>query len=513
MSQHNAPEISKAALAAQDPSGRLYNEDLAPSSPEERKWDGYQLFSLWMNDAHNAGNYTWAAGLFVGLGMSAFDVTVGIFFGSLIILAGCVASGIMGQATGTPYPVISRITWGIWGANIPAVVRGIVAIAWYGVQTYLASIALNALLSRAIPGFRELSMAGAPEFLNLHLGGWICFLLLSIAQLWIVRTGMEAVRHFQGLAGPIIWVVMLVLMFYFLSKANWTFDWFSGPNGTKVEGSQRTHNILITVAQTVGTLATLMLNFSDFARYSPDRKSIVVGCAWGLPINWTLFAVTSVVTTAAAAQVLNADMNQIKDPGVLLEHVDNSIMFYSFTIAFVFATIGVNIVANFVSAAFDISNINPRRISFRTGGLITAIVSIIVTPWNYFNNPVIVGYFLGSLGALLGPFFGILVVDYYLVRKQKFSVRHMYLPTPESIYYYNNGVSRYALYALIPSAIVALCVALLPAFSGIKDFGWFIGAPLAGIIYFFLANNRVIVLPKDSVVTDPRTGRRSAAAI
>ncbi|MBS0608665.1 MAG: cytosine permease, partial [Proteobacteria bacterium] len=140
-------------------------------------------------------------------------------------------------------------------------------------------------------------------------------------------------------------------------------------------------------------------------------------------------------------------------------------------------------------------------------------VSIIVTPWNYFNNPVIVGYFLGSLGALLGPFFGILVVDYYLVRKQKFSVRHMYLPTPESIYYYNNGVSRYALYALIPSAIVALCVALLPAFSGIKDFGWFIGAPLAGIIYFFLANNRVSVLPKDSVVTDPRTGRRSAAAI
>lgn len=495
MSQYPAPQLSHAQLAAQDPSGRLFNEDLAPALPTERKWDGYQLFSLWMNDAHNAGNYTWAAGLFVGLGMSAFDITVGIFCGSLIILVGCVLSGIMGQQTGTPYPVISRITWGIWGANIPAVTRGIVAIAWYGVQTYLASIALNALLSRAVPGFRELSMDGAATFLNLHLGGWICFLLLSIAQLIIVRKGMEAVRHFQGLAGPIIWVVMLVLMFYFLSKAGWSFDWFSGPGGVKHDSSTQMRNILITVAQTVGTLATLMLNFSDFARYSPDKKSIVVGCAWGLPINWTLFAVTSVVTTAAAAQVLNADMNQIKDPGVLLEHVDNSIMFYAFTIAFVFATIGVNIVANFVSAAFDISNINPRRISFRTGGLITAIVSIVVTPWNYFNNPIIVGYFLGSLGALLGPFFGILVVDYYLIRKQKFSIRDMYLPTPESIYYYNKGVSRYALYALIPSAVVALCVALLPAFAAIKDFGWFIGAPLAGVIYYFLANNRVVVLP------------------
>jgi NCS1 family nucleobase:cation symporter-1 len=492
-----ADSVSHKELAAQDPSGRLYNEDLAPAHTSDRKWNGYQLFSLWMNDAHNAGNYTWAAGLFVGLGMSAFDITLGIFTGSLIIMVGCILSGFMGQATGTPYPVISRITWGVWGANIPAVTRGVVAIAWYGVQTYLASIALNALLSRAIPGFRELSLAGAPSFLNLSLGGWICFLLLSLAQAFIVRRGMEAVRHFQGAAGPIIWVVMLVLMVYFLSKANWSFDWFTGPKGTKVEGAAQVRNILITVAQTVGTLATLMLNFSDFARYSPERRSIVTGCVWGLPINWTAFAITSVITTAAAAQVLQTDINEIKDPGVLLEHVDNSFMFYAFTTAFVFATIGVNIVANFVSAAFDISNINPRRISFRTGGLITAVVSILVTPWNYFNNPVIVGYFLGSLGALLGPFFGILVADYYLVRKQKFSIRHMYLPSPESIYYYNKGVSRYALYSLILSAIISLSVALLPAFSAIKDFGWFIGAPLGGIIYYLIANNRVVVLPTD----------------
>ncbi|CAM5778956.1 NCS1 family nucleobase:cation symporter-1 [Castellaniella caeni] len=498
MSTTHAEHIPNEELARQDPDGRLFNEDLAPAHPTHRKWNGYQLFSLWMNDAHNAGNYTWAAGLFVGLGMSAFDITLGIFLGSLIILAGCCLSGFMGHDTGTPYPVISRITWGIWGANIPAVVRGIVAIAWYGVQTYLASIALNALLSRAFPMFRELSLSTAPSFLNLSLGGWICFLLLSILQLIIVRRGMEAVRHFQGLAGPIIWVIMLVLMFYFLSKANWHFDWFSGPDGKQLDSSTQMRNILIACAQTVGTLATLMLNFSDFARFSPSRKSVVTGCAWGLPVNWTAFAVTSVVTTVAAAQVLNADINDIKDPGILLEHVDNSIMFYVCTISFVFATIGVNIVANFVSAAFDISNINPRRISFRTGGLITAIASIIVTPWNYFNNPVVVGYFLGSLGALLGPFFGILAVDYYLVRKQKFSIRHMYLPTPESIYYYNKGVSHYALYALIPSAIVSLSIALLPAFSEIKDFGWFIGAPIGAIIYYFLANGRVVILPHET---------------
>ena len=136
------PDVTHAELSAQDPTGRLYNEDLAPAEPSDRKWNGYSLFSLWMNDAHNVGNYTFAAGLFI-LGLSPIDVTLGILVGSLIIFVGCCMSGFMGHATGTPYPVISRMSWGIWGANIPAVVRGIVAIAWYGIQTYLASIAVS----------------------------------------------------------------------------------------------------------------------------------------------------------------------------------------------------------------------------------------------------------------------------------------------------------------------------------------------------------------------------------
>lgn len=493
-----AEHVTNEELQAQDPSGVLYNEDLAPSAPTERKWNGYQLFSLWMNDAHNAGNYTWAAGLFVGLGISAFNITLGIFIGALIIMGGTILSGFMGHATGTPYPVISRITWETRGANIPAVIRGIVAIAWYGVQTYLASIALNALLSRAIPGFRELSLDTAPQFVGLSVGGWICFLLLSAIQVAIVWRGMEAVRHFQGAAGPIIWVVMLALMVYFLAQSGWNINFFAGPNGEVASGGQQFSMVMLVMAQTVGTLATLMLNFSDFARYAPTRKSVVVGNAWGLPINWTAFAVTSVITTAAAAKVLNADMNEIKDPGILMGHVDNPFLFYTFTTAFVFATIGVNIVANFVSASFDISNINPKRISFRVAGVFTAIVSIVVTPWNYFNNPVVVGYFLGSLGALLGPFFGILVVDYYLIRKQKFSIRHMYLPTEESIYYFNKGVSVKTLYALLIAAAVSLPLALGAFGSGeITNFGWFIGAGIGAIAHYLISNNRVIVLPED----------------
>ncbi len=482
-------DVTNAELAKQDPTGRLYNEDLAPAKPSHRQWNGYSLFSLWMNDAHNVGNYTFAAGLFIA-GLSPIDVTLGIFIGSLIIFVGCCMSGFMGHATGTPYPVVSRMTWGIWGANIPAIVRGIVAIAWYGIQTYLASISLKLLIMRFIPATQAWATT---NILGLDAIGWLAFLLLSGIQLAIVWRGMEAVRHFQGAAGPIIWVVMLCLAFWMLYQANWDISWTTGGGDVTHAGWDRVYHIFVAVGLTVGTLATLMLNFSDFARYSPSRKAIIRGNALGLPLNWTAFALTSVITSAAAAKVYGS---AVLDPAELLEKLDNDWVFLIGSVTFVFATIGVNIVANFVSAAFDISNINPKKISFQKGGIITAVVSVLVTPWNLYSSPQVIAYFLGTLGALLGPFFGILAVDYFVVRKQVFSIRHMYLPTPESIYYFNKGINGLAAKAFIPSAIIALAIALVPAFSALAPFGWFIGAPLAALFYYLIAKDKVVILPE-----------------
>lgn len=487
-------EVTNAQLAAQDPTGRLFNEDLAPAQPSHRQWNGYSLFSLWMNDAHNVGNYTFAAGLFIA-GLSPIDVTLGIFVGSVIIFFGCCMSGFMGHATGTPYPVISRMSWGIWGANVPAVVRGIVAIAWYGIQTYLASISLKLLILRFIPGLMD---ASETNILGLDAVGWFAFLLLSAIQLAIVWRGMEAVRHFQGAAGPIIWFVMLALAIWMLYQADWSISWTTGGAGNTYVGGERFYQILVAVGLTVGTLATLMLNFSDFARYSPSRASIVKGNALGLPLNWTLFALTSVITSAAAVEVYG---EAVLDPAELLEKIDNDIVFLLGSITFVFATIGVNIVANFVSASFDISNINPKRISFQKGGIITAVASVVVLPWNLFNSPAVIAYFLGTLGALLGPFFGILAVDYFLVRKQMFSIRDLYLPNSESIYFYNNGINGLAVKAFVPSAIISLSIALIPTFSVLAPFGWFIGAPIAAVLYYVIANGKMQILPDNATAS------------
>ena len=269
----------------------------------------------------------------------------------------------------------------------------------------------------------------------------------------IVAKGMEAVRHFQGWAGPAIWVVMIALAIWMLSQANWNISWTQGGGDANLSTGEQIYHTIAAVGLTVGVLATLMLNFSDFARFSPSRADVVKGNIWGLPFNWTAFALTSVVVSAASVSVYG---EAVLDPAELLERVDNDIIMLLGSGVFVLATIGVNIVANFVSAAYDISNVNPKRISFRKGGIITSILALVSMPWNLYNSPEVIAYFLGGLGALLGPFFGILALDYFWYRKGRFSIPDLYLPTPESKYYYRNGVNPQAVIAFVPSAAIAL---------------------------------------------------------
>jgi NCS1 family nucleobase:cation symporter-1 len=500
MSEH--PVVDQAALAAQDPQGRLYNDDLRPAQPQERRWNAYSLFCLWMNDAHNVGNYTFAAGLFL-LGLSPIQVTLGILGGALIIFGGCCLSGFMGHDTGAPYPVVSRLSWGVWGAKFTALVRGIVAIAWYGIQTYLASIALKVLLVRFVPALESLVSV---RFMGLDLLGWIAFLLLWAIQLYIVRRGMEAVRHFQGAAGPAIWAVMIALAVWMLWQAGWHISWTRGGGDTPLSTGEQWYQTFAAVGLTVGVLATLMLNFSDFARFSPSRRAVVRGNLLGLPFNWTAFALTSVIVSAASVQVYG---KAVLDPAALLEGVDNQWIVLAGSAVFVLATIGVNIVANFVSAAFDLSNLSPGRISFRAGGIIASVAALLSTPWNLYDSPQVIAYFLGGLGALLGPFFGIMAVDYFLFRRAQVSIPDLYDPSPDGLYYYRNGVNRLAAIAFVPASVIALTLALVPTFSRIAPFGWFIGAALGAVAYFVVARGRLPIMPGDRpAVSGPRLTRQ-----
>lgn len=482
-----SPEHAHATTAVTSPeppphptdrplSSRLYNEDLAP--PVERRWKTYSIFALWMNDVHNIGNYTFAAGLFA-IGLGALPSFFALLIGILVVFWGMNLMGRMGQKTGVPFPVMSRISFGIHGAQIPALIRAVIAIAWYGIQTYLASLAVVVLALRIDPGLKPMTQ---DSILGLSSLGWICFLGLWVVQLAILTFGMEIIRKFQDWAGPAVWIVMLAMAVWVFVLAGDRISW-TPPDA--LTGSAMWWEMLGAAGLTISTYGTLMLNFCDFSRFAPNTRSVVRGNFWGLPVNFTAFAMVSIIVTAGAYTLFG---KIITDPAEIIARVPNTFVLVVGALMFAFATIGVNIVANFVSPAYDLANCAPKYINFRRGGIISAVLAVAVLPWNLYNSPTVVNVFLAGLGAVLGPLFGVIMVDYWLLRRAKVNVPELYTTDPDGEYAYRRGFNPRALIAFLPSAAIATVLALLPAFEILSAFSWFIGAVLAGGLYFVVAD-------------------------
>src|SRR5690242_17578716 len=344
-------DVDHAALKAQDPSGRLYNEDLAPAT--ERHWRVYSLFAMWMSDIHSVGGYIFAAGLFA-LGLVGWQVLLALVIGITLVNIGMNWMGYAGQKTGVPYPVLARVSFGVFGANLPALIRAVIAIFWYSIQTWLASVAVVGLGLRAFPGLKPLAQT---SFLGLSALGWIAFLALWALQLIVFRRGMETVRRFIDFAGPAIWVVMLVLAVWILFAAKGHVSLTLSDK--RLGGGEATHQFLAAIALTVSYFSTLLLNFCDFSRFAPNRRAVRIGNFWGLPVNFIAFSIVSVVVTAGSVALYG---KAIFDPIQLVERMNNTAVAVVGALTFAIATIGINIVANFVSPAYDLSNVAPGHI-------------------------------------------------------------------------------------------------------------------------------------------------------
>jgi nucleobase:cation symporter-1, NCS1 family len=455
-------------------SQRLYNEDLAPST--ERKWGTYSITSVWFACLHNMGQYTMVVGMLI-VGLAPWWVALGCLIGFFICYAGAQAAGIAGQKYGISYPVLARASFGVFGANLPAIIRGIVAIAWYGIQTYLASKAVIVLLLSVEPGWVSLTHGG---FLGLSPLGWICFLALWLLQLLVVTHGMETVRKFQNWAGAAISLMMVVLGVALTMKAGFhlNFGFATKPMST----FDTVNGMLTDAAMFVATYATLMLNMCDFTRFSPDLKSVRRGNFLGLPVNGIVFLALVLVNTVAGVEVWG---KMIQDPTDLLTATANRPLIIIGALVFVFATIGVNVIANIVSPAYDFANVFPRKLNFKRGALLACVLALLVMPWNFYNSPVAVTYFLGSLGAFLGPVFGVIMTDFYLNRKQKLDLAALYSDSPDAPYFYRRGVNPRALVAFVPAASISAVLALVPVFHVVSAYSWFVGVAVAGVIYRF----------------------------
>nr|WP_232528362.1 NCS1 family nucleobase:cation symporter-1 [Microbacterium sp. MAH-37] len=461
-------------------SPRLYNSDLAPTTREGRHWSAYSIFTLWANDVHSLGNYAFAIGLF-SLGLSAGGVLAALAFGALFLFLLLTLSGYMGEKTGVPFPVMSRIAFGIHGAQIPALLRGGVAIAWFGVQTFLASQVLQVVLLAVLPGLQGLQEG---SFLGLSALGWITFVALWVVQVIIVSYGMEMIRKYEAWAGPIILATFVALAVWVLVQSGFQIDW--APAG-QAEGAEFWLTALGAASLWVAIYGTFVLNFCDFTRGAKSKKAIVKGNFWGIPINMLFFGVVVVVLTGGSFKI-NGEL--ITSPSQVVAAIPNTFLLVLASLALIVLTIAVNLMANFVAPTYALTNLFPRHLNFRKAAIVSAVIGLVILPWNLYNSPVVINVFLGGLGALLGPLFGIIMVDYWIIRKQRINVPELYSDSPTAEYAYTRGFNPRAVIALILSGAFALVITFVPAFKGLHDFSWFVAAGSAAIVYAIIADRR-----------------------
>ncbi len=399
--------------------------------------------------------------------------------------------------TGVPFPVLARASFGIWGANFPAIVRAIVACFWYGAQTAAASGAIVALLIRndGMLAFHQSNHMLGHSTLEV-----ICYVVIWALQLLIIQRGMETVRKFQDWAGPAVWVMMLILAVYLVIKAggiSLTGDipmdvLLEKTKDAGVPGLPGSFEALMAVAAIwVTYFAALYLNFCDFSRYAPDEKSLRIGNIWGLPINLILFSLVAGITTIAAFQVYG---EVLLHPDQISAKFDSWFLALLAALTFAVATLGINVVANFVSPAFDFSNVFPKHISFKRGGYIAALIALVLYPFAPWEGSA--AHFVGMIGATMGPIFGVMMVDYYLIRKGRLNVDALYQENGE--YRFQSGWHINALIAagigIVFSSILPNFTTILPSWWGV--YGWFFGVAIAGVIYYGLRASSIGAVPK-----------------
>jgi NCS1 family nucleobase:cation symporter-1 len=456
----------------------LYNQDLAPTQRVGRKWRSYNIFTLWANDVHSLGNYAFAISLFA-LGLGAWQILLAFLIGALLLFGLLSLSGFMGEKTGVPFPVMSRIAFGIYGAQIAAVVRGGVAIVWFGIQTYLASVVLRVLLIAIFPSMESMD---SNSILGLSTLGWISFVSLWVIQVIIVSYGMEMIRKYEAFAGPIILVSMLGIAIWIFIQAGGSIAFSTDQALT---GGEMWREIFVGGALWIAIYGTFVLNFCDFTRNAKTKSAITRGNFFGIPLNMLFFGLI-VVVLAGGQFKINGEI--IESPADIVQTIPNTFLLVLACLALIMVTIAVNLMANFVAPIYALANLFPRKLNFKRAGLVSAVIGLVILPWNVYNNPTVIVYFLGGLGAILGPLFGVIMADYWLIRKTRVNVPALYSEAPDGEYHFRGGFNMRAIWALIPAAIIAVIIAVVPTFHALAGFSWFIGAGLGLVFYLVVAD-------------------------
>jgi NCS1 family nucleobase:cation symporter-1 len=450
-------------------SSPLYNPDLAPAGADRRHWGTYSYAALWVSMSVNILTYMLAASLIQG-GMNWKQAVATVFLGNTIVLIPMLLNSHPGARYGIPFPVLARASFGVLGANVAAVLRALVACGWFGIQTWIGGEAISTLISTLAPSWGQVPYGTA-----------VCFLAFWLINLLVILRGIEYIRFLQGISAPILLAVGLLLLAWAYRAAGGFGPMLSAPS--RFATFPDFLKFLIPALNgTVGFWATVSLNIPDFTRFARSQRQQVVGQALGLPTTMTLYSLIGILVTSATVVIYGT---AIWDPVQLLSRFHSPVAVIVSLLAILLATLNVNIGANVVSPANDFSNLWPRKISFRIGGVITCFMGIALMPWKLLANykTFILGW-LGGYAAFLGPVAGIMICDYFIVRRRVLAVDDLYLRGGD--YEYSRGFNWLAVAALLAGAGTALVGLVVSPLRILYDYSWFVGFAVAFGAYYAL---------------------------
>jgi len=486
------PELTVKKLS----NNSLYNEDLAPILQSKRTWNTWNYAALWISMSLCIPTYMLASSL-IGGGMNWWQAIITIFIGNTVVLIPMILNGHAGARYGIPFPVFARASFGTKGANIPAMLRAIVACGWFGIQTWIGGFALFQMLRLWFPALETLPQVFPTSF-GLHTGPAICFLLFWLLNMWVVYLGVESIRKLLVFKAIFLPLAALALLFWAIDASNGLGPILKEPS--KFTTSSEFWNFFFpALTGMVGFWATLSLNIPDFTRYAKSQKAQINGQAIALPSSMTMFAFIGVVVTSATIIIYG---ETIWDPIVLAGKFSSKLLVSVSMIAVAISTLATNIAANIVSPANDFANLAPRKINFRTGGLITGIIGIFIFPWKLIADPG--GYiftWLVGYSSLLGPVGGIMIADYYFIRNQQLHTTELYQHNGQ--YSYNNGFNTKAITALLlgvlpnlPGFLTQVKVinvgTVWPWIAHLYNYAWFVGFFVSGIIYMLMMKKQPV---------------------
>jgi nucleobase:cation symporter-1, NCS1 family len=464
----NVPESHTGMLGAETiRTSSLYNEDLAPITAERRNWGTYNYAALWIAMSVNIPTYLLASGMIAG-GMDWKQAIFTVFLGNVLVLVPMLLNAHAGARYGIPFPVFARASFGVLGANVPALLRALVACGWFGIQTWIGGQAINAML-----------VALDPSWKDFRLGVPLCFAGFWVLHVIVIVRGIRTVRWLQGVTAPFLLAIGAALLAWAVVKA--------GGFGPMLATPSKFHSFgeffpffVPSLTGVVGFWATVALNIPDFTRYARSQRAQVLGQALGLPTTMTFYSFIGVAVTSATVLIFG---QAIWDPVAVLARLGNPVAVVIAMLALLLATLNVNVAANLVSPSNDFSNLAPRIISFRTGGLITCVIGVAVfQPWrllaNYSNY--IFGWLVGYSG-FLGPIAGVMICDYFVVRKKIILVEDLY--RRRGFYEFSGGVNWRAMASLAAGAGVAFIGLVVPALRALYNYAWFVGFAVSFVLY------------------------------